>query len=61
MNSAATNTLEITPHTQKQWDTLVSMAKKHLHTPSGCFEDLLIVQMGMYVKSLQERLEAVNV
>ena len=60
MNAAVENTLEITPRTQTQWDNLVAMANKHLHTPSGCREDLLLVQMGIYVKSLQERLEAVH-
>lgn len=50
--------ISLTPHTQMKWDNLVIMANKHLHTPSGCFEDLLIVQMGIYVASLQERLEA---
>lgn len=55
-----TNVLTLTPLTQTQWDNLVSMANKHLHTPSGCSEDLLLVQMGIYVKSLQERLEAID-
>jgi hypothetical protein len=53
--------LKITPHTQTQWDKMVAMANKHLHTPLGCFEDLLLVQMGIYVKSLQERMAAKNV
>lgn len=60
MNPVVTEVLEITPSTQQQWDNMVSMANKHLHTPSGCFEDLLLVQMGIYVKSLQERLGAMN-
>lgn len=57
---ADVSVISLTPHTQQQWDKMVAMANIHLHTPSGCHEDLLLVQMGVYVASLQARLEAVH-